>query len=449
LSLNVLPPRPESYANWEEWAKALIASGLQDAGSGVENPSLSGLPLGGDKHAFLQKISDSDYDTQWVHEILPRVNVLDYMTPANGYTGAYVQPTGIAGVGTDMKPACVKALQDCNLRYGGRGQVWFPPGAWRFASGILESDMKSNRIVGGDSNGTVLFYEGTSTPMFHWSGLGGYSGGGVEGVTLWLTAGGTTGLATAIFLSGDFQFQPSAMFFRDVNITKGPGHYWYNGILANGQTRNTGAQGIRVGLMEMIKVFGCRNLGIYINNFEQLTILNAGTYSPLGGTGGADIYFTGGANNGNVNANVTVAQLSPVFINDIPMVDGWPVFFQSTGTMPGGLNGFQTYYAIGSTSSNNGYNLSLTPGGAPIAVTSFGTGTLIATRLLTEHSNYMFAAGFVCNGTLHLGNSDSCNWHGTAANLSWEPGLSSSKYGINCIGTITGTPPATVLGDVS
>ncbi|MBV8049119.1 MAG: hypothetical protein JO171_18370, partial [Paludibacterium sp.] len=78
----------------------------------------------------------------------------------------------------------------------------------------------------------------------------------------------------------------------------------------------------------------------------------------------------------NHSATVTVTSATPGVVtwNGHNMANGQPVTLSTTGTMPGGLAPNFTYYLVGATA--NTFQLAASKGGAPLATSSSGTGTI-------------------------------------------------------------------------
>jgi hypothetical protein len=279
----------------------------------------------GSQFSIRRKHSATDGDSVWAEPGHARANILEFATNPS-------QSSGASGNGTDMQPAAIAALTAINSRYGGRGELFIPPGAWRFASGIPGSVLKGNRVIGAGALTSNIFFDNVNDSLFWWTAAGGFTGGGAKGLGIYIITGGTTGTSIAIHMEGDATFQPSQMVFHDLYITSLNGAYWWNGFVANGRAKNTGAQGIRVLTASMVQVFTCRNAGIYLDNVIQGCLLNCGTYVPLVGTGGADVYITGGGNLGptlfdnstyisttNLVCNGTLQILN---VNQFPAIDG-------------------------------------------------------------------------------------------------------------------------------
>jgi len=202
--------------------------------------------------------------------------------------------TGV-GVGTDAGPAITSAFLALRERYG-RGKLLMPPsieGPWLVTNPPSLADCSGHSVEGWGSQASLVVLNNPNSSLFKFGGVGGYTGGGVKGLGIFLEAGfGTTANASAIYMQGDSSFQPDQTELNDLYITQiDPASYWFRGIHAVGTQRTT-PQGLRVGQWSNLQIFGCRNMGAAFYNVVKLCVSNLGVYAGTG-TGG-DVFIGGG-----------------------------------------------------------------------------------------------------------------------------------------------------------
>jgi C1q domain len=237
------------------------------------------------------------------------VNLVDFMNARYGANG-WSYRTGV-GVGTDAGPAINDALQYIRTNFS-RGTLLIPPtGIFLINTPINATLLAGNNILGYGSQASKVVYNVNNSTAFNFTGAGGFTGGGIKGLGIFLEAGIGTNFATrksysttnAINLQGDTSFQPDQMVFSDLYVSaiSAAGYdtsYWNNGLQIYGV--RVSPQGIRVGQWDNIQLFNNYNAGIYIYNGVQHSFNNIGIYT--GENNGNNCYITGG---GAANTNST------------------------------------------------------------------------------------------------------------------------------------------------
>jgi hypothetical protein len=208
---------------------------------------------------------------------------LDFIYGVNGWD----EYSGTPGSGSDIGPAITHLL---NLT-SGRSDIFIPPGLWRMATPPSASDLSGNRIIGAGSQASGIVYDNNTGVAFFFSGAGGFTGGGISGLSIQLESGYPSSTAQAIRLEGNATYQPDQMVFEDIYISALGASYWNAGFFAYGNSRTT-PQGIRVCTVKNMQIFRCNTLGFYLSNVVQMSGENIGVYSGTGA--GRDIYIAGG-----------------------------------------------------------------------------------------------------------------------------------------------------------
>lgn len=139
---------------------------------------------------------------------------------------------------------------------------------------------------------------------------------------------------------------------------------------------------------------------VYSSAFRTLKILNTYTFTAV----------TPRNNNGTFTANAGTDTLTSAGHG---LTNGETINFSTTGTMPGGLDTFDNgffYFVVNVTT--NTFQVSLTPGGSAIDITSSGSGTLSwwtdYTKVQITHSlGYLSPWIFIYNGTASSGGTSS------------------------------------------
>jgi hypothetical protein len=126
--------------------------------------------------------------------------------------------------------------------------------------------------------------------LFSYTGAGGFTGGGLKRLKIFLEDGYPASAVYGVKLQGDATFQPDDMTFEDIYIGTVGNSYLYTGFFAWGDAR-TSPQGIRVLNARNVQIFRCRAYAAYFSNLVQSVIDNFGTYNGL--DYGNDAYITG------------------------------------------------------------------------------------------------------------------------------------------------------------
>jgi hypothetical protein len=180
--------------------------------------------------------------------------------------------------GTDVGPYINEGLNYLRRQFG-RGTLEIPPGTWRVATQLDPVLCPGNFIVGQGSQASKIVYDRGSGSMWRHSGDGGFSGGGLKGLGIFLDDGYPTSTAIAIASNGDAAAQMDQVSFDDLYISI-RGNSWWNNVILVKATERTNPQGSRVAHWNNIQVFGARAIGISLQNVVQHTFTNLGIYTP-------------------------------------------------------------------------------------------------------------------------------------------------------------------------
>jgi hypothetical protein len=206
--------------------------------------------------------------------------------------GAWNYRGATAGSGTDIGPAFSAMIATLRALPHGRGRIMIGPGRWQLSTSNI--DFSGIQLEGVGSQASDIVVNISAGTAFRFSGANGYSGGGMKGLGLVLESGLGNTNAYCVYLAGDASHQPDQMAFEELYITSNnAASYWWDGVHCDGTAR-TSPQGIRVVTWKNIQVFCCRNVAFYCAGIVQHTFENIGSYVPLAGSNGADMYITGG-----------------------------------------------------------------------------------------------------------------------------------------------------------
>lgn len=198
------------------------------------------------------------------------------------------------GVGTNIGPAINDGAQQFRATNGMGGIIKIPPGlAWMMSTPPDPLLLGGVVCQGVHSQASEICFNNANAAMFHYRGMGN-TGGGLEGLGLLLEDGMGDTDSTAILLDGSATFQSDNMIFRDIRIatmSAAAPSYWWNGVQIDGSAR-THPQGVRVGELDMVQIFNCRNVPLYGANMVQWNLTNVGCYTGKG-VYGNDIILEG------------------------------------------------------------------------------------------------------------------------------------------------------------
>jgi hypothetical protein len=241
------------------------------------------------------------------------------------------------GTGTDIEPALDACLVALRSSFG-RGTVHVSPGLWALKTAIPCGDLSGNYIVGDGSQHSDIVVQMSTSAAFCFSAAGGFTSGGLKGLTINLDSGLGTTSTIAILLQGNATYQPDQSFFEDLYVTSvGAASYWGKCFQADGSAR-TSPQGIRVVSIHNLQCFNSSSLAIFISNAVQWDIDNVGTYTGTGATGN-DFYISGG---GTALTNSTQVTIERVVV-------GGTMFMQNSSVVH--LNGLATTCTMTSTAT--------------------------------------------------------------------------------------------------
>lgn len=225
--------------------------------------------------------------------------------------GLWTKRTGV-GLGSDIQPALTAGCTSIKSNGGGRGEVIIPPGLWMMNSGVADTVLAGIKLVGYGSQASIICYNNNAGAAFTFSGSGGYTGGGMQGIGLMIEDGHPTSTAIGILMQGDASFQADQFMMSDLYVTALGNSYWATGLLAYGNTR-VAPQGIRVAHIQNVQLFRCSSTGAFLSNIVQWTIENLGCY--VGTGGGNNIYLAGGGAANTNSIQVYMTGISCVELN--------------------------------------------------------------------------------------------------------------------------------------
>lgn len=212
---------------------------------------------------------------------LPASPIVDLRTFMDAeYPGGWTYRTGV-GAGSDIGPAVEAACDALRTNYG-RGEILFPPGGnWLWTTAVAASKQSGIKFRGIGSQASKIVWNAGSGSPINLDGAGGFTGGGAEGLTIFLEDGFAASTAVAVRLDGDSSYQPDQSIFRDLYITAIGASYWQHCLYAYGQDR-TAPQGLRVPHFENMQLFRANNYTAGFFNVVQAIVANIGTYAGTG-----------------------------------------------------------------------------------------------------------------------------------------------------------------------
>lgn len=241
----------------------------------------------------------------WANPKDPVADLRDFMDARYG-VGGWTGRTGI-GTGTDCGPAIEDAGLALQARYG-RGTIRIPPKLWLMNTPPSTASLSGNIVEGAASPlSCQIVFNNANAFMFHFSGAGGLSGGGLKHLALYIESGLGDTVSSAVVLQGDASYQPDQFEIENIYCTTlQASTYWYNGLLINGQAR-VSPQGVRVGTIKNYQQFNCRNLGVGLYSALQWSLENVGVYTGKGG--GANFQVGGGGTPTTNSQQIDIAGL--------------------------------------------------------------------------------------------------------------------------------------------
>lgn len=227
----------------------------------------------------------------WASPADRTADLRDFLDAQNGVGGWTYRSA--PGVGTDCRVALENALVALRNRYGyGRVRI-AGNGLFRFASQIDSEKLKGMFIEGDNQNSAQLVFDFDSGVAFNYTGAGGYTGGGLRNITMYIESGHPTSTLYGINMAGNSVDQPDGMVFEHVRMTSlsPASSFWYICLQADGSAR-TAPQGIRIASLNDVQLFCARNVGAIFTNCVQWDVSNFGVY--VGSGIGNDCFITGG-----------------------------------------------------------------------------------------------------------------------------------------------------------
>lgn len=205
--------------------------------------------------------------------------------------------------GSDCLAAMHAALDALRSRYGyGKVRVT-GDGIFRFSGGIDPDKLKGMMIEGVNQSSSQMVFDCSTGIAFRFTGAGGFQGGGLRNLYVYIEDGAPTSTLQGILMGGDVSNQPDVAFFENLDFQSLGNSLWYNGFVADGTAR-TSPQGIRDCTLKNVNLFSCRNIGASFSNCVQWLIDDLGVY--VGSGSGADCFITG---NGTGTTNSTQIDL--------------------------------------------------------------------------------------------------------------------------------------------
>ncbi len=193
--------------------------------------------------------------------------------------GQWTLHTG-PNLGTDIAPAINLCLQDIRNTVG-RSIISIPPGTWMMRTPINPALLSGNYIEGYGSQASRIVYGIGWGVAFHWSGAGGYTGGGMRGISLFLEQDLGDSNAYGIMLRGDAVSQPDQMEFSDIYMSALGTSYWWDNFHIDGTAR-AAPQGVRVGMVSNVQLFRARNFNMYLGNAVAWVFTGVGCWVSKG-----------------------------------------------------------------------------------------------------------------------------------------------------------------------
>jgi hypothetical protein len=115
------------------------------------------------------------------------VNLITFMNARYG-VGAWAYRSDVA-VGTDAGPAINDALQYIRTNFG-RGTLVIPPGGLFLVNTAIDSTLLAgNNIIGYGSAASGIVYNVNNSSAFLFTGANGFTGGGIQGLGIFIEAG--------------------------------------------------------------------------------------------------------------------------------------------------------------------------------------------------------------------------------------------------------------------
>lgn len=252
--------------------------------------------------------------------------------------------------GDDIVPAASAAFDAMRSRYGwGKLLINSHGGYFRQAQPMDVTKLKGMTIDGGPMFSGRICCDFTDGTAFDLTGFDGYTAGGMENLVIVLEEDCGDSNVYCIKLAGDTSQQPDNMRFKHLRITSlDEDAFWYNGLTFDGSARILAPKGIRIGVIDDIEIFRCRNTGAFFQNIDQWTINNLGVYVPKVGTDGDHITITGNGTDleNSDQFNLTRFYCSVLHLNNCRngYINGYgDVHTDTTATyMSGFIEGIQT-----------------------------------------------------------------------------------------------------------
>lgn len=245
------------------------------------------------------------------------LELTDLMDATYG-AGAWSERSG-AWSGTNIAPAIARGVTqlraDTSTR---RGIIKLGSASWTLSTGAC--DLSGITLQGVSSQATQVVYANAGGVALPWTGAQGLTGGGLQGCGLLLESGMGDTNAIGILLQGDANLQADETCWEEVYLTAvGGTSWWWDGVHLDGSARQPPkAKGCRVTKMEQVKIFQCRNIGLYAAGAVELLLESVGCYTGKGPYGNSVLISGSDHVHGIlVNAGVIVGGSTDVKINDV------------------------------------------------------------------------------------------------------------------------------------
>lgn len=195
------------------------------------------------------------------------------------------------GAGSDIGPAMAAGVVTLRASFG-RGIIRIPPGNWLMNTS--PGDVSGIYFEGAGSMASKIIFNNAKGTAFNFTGLGGFTGGGIRHLGIMLESGFGNTSSYGILMRGDATFQPDQTNFHDIYMSSiGASSFWWDGFHADGSARST-PQGIRICHISMVEIFDCCNLGFYGANLVGWSMINLGVFVGANASGNT-VEITGGS----------------------------------------------------------------------------------------------------------------------------------------------------------
>jgi len=215
--------------------------------------------------------------------------------------GNWTQRTG-EGQGSDIGPALDHCLQLLRNTVS-RGKIIINPGMWLMNRGPRHDLLAGNTIQGLGSMASMIVFNNRCQTLgnqiaFHFSGANGFTGGGLQGISLHLESGLGHTNCYGILLRGDASYQPDQTTFDDVYMSSLGNGYWWANLHVDGSARPNLL--MRVVVLRNMQLFNARAVSAYIDHTTMVELTTVGCWTYLAD----NMVIT--ANNSNISRRLVI-----------------------------------------------------------------------------------------------------------------------------------------------